>query len=164
MADEIGMRKPLLLAMLAVLAWPATPLMQSLAQGGPTKPAVVDVTSPLVVGFFPPFTEAEKEDDDGGIGEVLSHVGFALEDIANCYDNKAAEYRLEETRSITLRDKGRVRRIQLSRRWDRAVGILMVAPGRDPRIVFASAGPSSLQYLGPEAAFHYFGAKNCKSK
>src|SRR5688500_14547720 len=71
----------------------------------------VDVNGPLVIGFFPPFTEAEQAADDGGIREGLAHLRFALEDIAKCYGNKAATYRLEITRSVILRDGRQVRRI-----------------------------------------------------
>jgi hypothetical protein len=45
----------------------------------------VNVSGPLVLGFFPPFTKAEEQADDGGISEGIAHVQFALEDIAKCY-------------------------------------------------------------------------------
>jgi hypothetical protein len=160
----LSITKASLVTLVAVVMCPATPQMQSLEPRAAAGPVTLEVKTPLVIGFFPPFTEAEKQNDDGGISEGLSHLSFALDDVAACYPSKTVLYRLEETRSITLRDEGRVRRIPISRQWERSVGIVFVAPGRAPRVVFASAGPSSLQYLGPQAAFEYFGAIGCKQE
>src|SRR5438128_1864432 len=110
------------------------------AQSGPQGqgPVTVDVKGPLVLGFFPPFTKAEVAADDGGISEGLAHVRFALENIAKCYGDNAASYRLEVTRSVTLRDGKQVRRIRIPRDWEHAVGIIFAMPGRPARTVFAS--------------------------
>ena len=117
-----------------------------------------------MVAFFPPFTDEEKRNDDGGITEGLAHLRFALENIAKCWKNGDAELRLEVTRSVTLRNRGDVHHVRISTQWGRSVGAILVAPGRPARVVFASDGPSSLQWLGPEAVSDYFGAVACRSK
>jgi len=124
----------------------------------------VDVRGPVILGFFPPFTKAEEEADDGGISEGLAHVRFALEDIARCYGNKSATYRLDVTRSVTLRDGKRTRRINIPRDWEHAVGIILVVPGRTARTIFATDGPSSLIELGPTAVADYFDAPACRRR
>ena len=123
---------------------------------------VVEVGGPVVIGFFPPFTKAEEEADDGGISEGVAHLRFALEDIAKCLGDRPATYRLEVTRSITLREGKSVRRINIPKDWDHSVGIILAAPGREPETVFATAGPSSLIDAGPSAAGRYFGAPECR--
>lgn len=128
------------------------------AQGAVT----VDVKGPVVIGFFPPFTEAEKAADAGEIREGLAHLRFALDDIAKCYSDRAATYRLDITRSVTLRDGTQVRRIDIPRDWEHAVGLILVRPGRPARTVFATAGPSTLVVLGPAAAGEYFAASGCR--
>ena len=35
---------------------------------------MIDVKGPMIIGFFPPFTKAEKDADDGGIREGLAHL------------------------------------------------------------------------------------------
>jgi len=144
--------------LLAVLV-PIRPLAQTRTEQGAVT---VDVKGPLILGFFPPFTKAEEQLDDGGINEGLAHLRFALEDIAKCYDNKAATYRLEVTKFVTLRQGRTIRRIALSRDWEHAVGIIFATPRRQHRIVFAEAGPSSLIVIGPSTAAEYFGAQTCR--
>jgi hypothetical protein len=121
---------------------------------------VIDVTGPLVIGFFPPFTKTEESED--GVIEGLAHMRFALDDIAECIADTSTTYRLDVTRSIVLRDGKRVQRVTLPRDWGHAVGIILVAPGRSRRTVFAPEGPSTLIQLGPAAAAEYFGKPACR--
>lgn len=128
------------------------------------EPAVrIDVKGPVVIGFFPPYTRAEQQADDGSISEGLAHVRFALEDIAKCYENKAAVYRLDVTRRIVLRDRNRIHRIDIPRDPGRAVGLVFARPRHEPRTVFAVDGPATLIALGPMTAAEYFGAKGCRN-
>jgi hypothetical protein len=94
--------------------------------------------------------------------EGLAHVQFALEDIENCLQNKNAVYRLDVTRRITLRDARTVRDIRIPSDWGYSVGLVFAAPGRPPRVVYATAGPGSLTELGPAAAAEYFSAPACR--
>jgi hypothetical protein len=132
-------------------------------RSGQQGPVTVDVKGPVVIGFFPPFTEAEESAHNSGITEGLAHAGFALADIAKCYGNKAATYRFDITRSVTLRDGSQIRRIDIPRDSEHSVGIIFAMPGRPARTVFAAAGPSSLVVLGPAAAAEYFGAEDCRA-
>jgi hypothetical protein len=127
------------------------------------EPVTVEVNGPLILGFFPPFTKAEEDADDGGISEGLAHMRFALEDIEKCNGDRTATYRLDITRSVTLRDGKRVRTVRIPRDWRHAVGIILAAPGRPALTVFASDGPSSLIQLGPSTVADYFGATACRS-
>jgi hypothetical protein len=155
------MRKPAVFWLVLVALVPVSTSAQNQAsQGG----ATVVVEGPLIVGFFPPFTRAEEEANDSGIAEGLAHVRFALDDIAACYANTAAIYRLDVTRSVTLREGRTVRRITLPSDRNHAVGIIFAMPGRQHRIVFAQDGPSSLSVAGPSAAAEYFGAQACSRK
>jgi len=119
------------------------------------------VKGPLVVGFFPPYSKDEEESD--GIVEGLAHVEFALDDISKCLKDKKAVFRLDVTRRITLRDGKSVRRIDIPSDSDRSVGLVLVMPGRPPRIEYATAGPGSLAEIGPAAAAEYFAAPACRT-
>lgn len=137
---------------------------RSLADHETTSRVTLDVTTPLVIGFSSPLTAAEMQNDNSGAREGLAHVRFALEDIGSCHGDSSVVYRIEEAVELVLRDSGKVWRIPISRNDGRAVGILFVAPGRAPRVVLASAGPSSLRHLGPQGAFAYFGAEGCRPR
>ena len=154
-------RLRILLALMLASAGPMAGEVQNERPGH--GPVTVDVKGPVVIGFFPPFTEAEETAQNSGINEGLAHVGFALEDIAKCYGNKAAIYRLDITRSVTLRDGTQVRRIDIPRDREHAVGIIFAVPGRPAHTVFAAADASSLVLLGPTAAAEYFGAVACRA-
>src|SRR5262245_26183853 len=95
--------------------WLVLILLGPMSTSAQSRSAQGDVTvvvkGPLILGFFPPFTKAEEEANDSGIVEGLAHVRFALEDIAECYANEAAIYRLDVTRSVTLREGRTVRRL-----------------------------------------------------
>jgi hypothetical protein len=123
-------------------------------------PITVDLTGPLILGFFPPFTEAEAAEDR--IIEGLAHVRFALEDISRCYKNDSATYRLDVTRSVTLREGQGTHRIDIPGDSEHAVGIILAMPGQPPRTIFATDGPSTLGGLGPLAAADYFGEPGCQ--
>ena len=157
-SGQSAMRKSLSIWLVFVLLVPVSTSAQNRAGQGSVT---VAIDGPLILGFFPPFTKAEEEADDSGIAEGLAHVRFALEDIAECYANESAIYRLDVTRSVTLRDGRTVRRITLPGDRNHAVGIILALPGRQHRIVFAEDGPSSLSAVGPSAAAEYFGAAAC---
>src|SRR5690349_8345594 len=100
----------------AVLAAAALSAQQAAANQGPIT---LDVTGPLIIGFFPPFTEQEAKED--GVIEGLAHVRFVLQDIGKCYPEPSARFGLWVTRHITLRDSGTVREISIPSDWDHAV-------------------------------------------
>jgi hypothetical protein len=124
-------------------------------------PVILDVAGPLVVGFFPPVTDAELESGDG-TSEGVAHLQFSLEDAAQCLQDKGVAVRLEFTRAFFVRTGGKEQTIQIPRDWEHAVGAILARPGVQPRVVYATAGPSSLSFLLPEATAEYFGAPACK--
>jgi hypothetical protein len=125
-------------------------------------PVNVNVTGPVILGFFPPYAESEEKED--GVIEGLAHLRYALEDIGRCFGDGTAIYRLDVTRSVTLRDGRRVERIRIPEDSAHAVGIILVRPGRPSRTIYATDGPSTLQRLGPQAAAQYFDAAGCSRK
>jgi len=55
-------------------------------------PVTVNVTGPVILGFFPPYAESEEKED--GVIEGLAHLRYALEDIGRCFGDGTAIYRL----------------------------------------------------------------------
>ena len=122
----------------------------------------ISVTGPAAVGFFPPVTQEELDNDDGGIREGTAHVGFALEDLEKCLAPRKLDVRFEFARSLTIVDGSNTRRFDFPPDWEHQVGIVLVAPGREPEVIYATAGPSSLGETAPQVAWKYFGEPNCK--
>jgi hypothetical protein len=123
--------------------------------------ARVSVAGPMVIGFFPPvFDEAP----DSGAEEGLAHLEFALSDVAKCLESRSVLVRAEIAQVLVLQIAGKEQRISLPRDWPRSVGAYLVMPGREPRPVFATVGPSSMQQLLPDAVAEYFDMPACKFK
>ena len=80
----------------------------------------MNVTGPVILGFFPPYSESEEEED--GVIEGLAHVRYALEHIGRCFGGESATYRLDVTKSVTLRDGRRVERIRRLADRSRTIG------------------------------------------
>jgi hypothetical protein len=123
-------------------------------------PVAITVSGPLVIGFFPPYSKEEEGSD--AVIEGLAHVRFALEDIAKCFQNKDAAYRLDVTRRFTLRDGQTVRNLGIPSDWGHSVGLVFATPGRAPHVVYATDGPGSLVETGRSQAAEYFGAPVCR--
>lgn len=121
----------------------------------------VIVSGPTVVGFFPPVTQ-EQIVRGNGAGEGLAHLNFALSDVAKCLQAKNPSVSLELAHVLVLELGGSEREYELPSDWAHAVGAYLAAPGREPRVVYAMAGPSSLQFLLPNAAAEYFEEPGCK--
>jgi hypothetical protein len=122
----------------------------------------IAVTGPLVIGFFPPTTQTEMDDADSGFSEAIAHVCFALEDINKCLAALRPTIRLELTRSITLQGAKKSFTIPLATDWQHSIGVILASPDKKPQIVYAEAGPSTLLYLGPDAAAEYFRVPACR--
>jgi len=124
--------------------------------------ATVTVQGVTIIGFFPPYTQNELDHDDGSIGEGTAHVGFALEDLEKCLKQQEPQVRFELTKSLTLTDGAHVRRIAIPNEPGKTVGIVLAKPDAEPMVVYATVGPSSLQWLALDAAADYFGTPACK--
>ncbi len=138
----------------AAAAEPATP---------PRTAVTVTVTGPTAIGFFPA-DEPGEPDADGSRAEALAHVQFALDDVAQCLRPDALRTEFARTRTLTIRNGAFGRTFRFGADWPHAVGIVLVRPGRAPRVVYATAGPGSLQEVVPPAAASYFAAPSCRPR
>lgn len=147
-------------------ALPVIVFGQSNPKAAPVNVATVVVKGPLIVGFFPPVTQAEMEDPNTGTSEGIAHVRFALEDTLKCLkaSGVSATAQLELATTLIVMDKGKTRRILLPTSWPGAAGAYLFMPGKEPQAVFAQAGPSSLVVLVPKAAAHFYAASACTSE
>jgi hypothetical protein len=127
-----------------------------------SQAVVISVTGPTVIGFFPPTTQAQMDDVDSGFSEGIADVRFALEDINKCLALIRPTIRLELTRSITLKSGKGSFTIPLGTDWQHSIGVILASRDKKPQIVYAEAGPSTLLYLGPDAAAEYFRIPGCK--
>ena len=125
-------------------------------------PVRVAVSGPTAIGFFPPVSQSEVDHDDGGIREGVAHVQFALEDLEQCLAPRKVKLRFEYARSLIISDGRTDHRLDFASEWFHSVGIVLFSPGAAPVVVYATAGPSSLQELAPQAAWKLFSEPNCK--
>jgi hypothetical protein len=121
----------------------------------------VTVAHAMAVGVFPPFTQHDLDNDDGSIREGTSHVGFALEDIAKCVAPLKIDANLELAHTVVVVDQESTYTFRFTDTPGESVGIILAAPGKKPLVIYASAGPSSLQWLAVDAAASYFGIPAC---
>lgn len=129
----------------------------------PNPPVVISIDRPTVIGFFPPTTQEELDDDTGGLNEALAHIGFALDDISKCMEPREVTTRFELTESLTIQDGKAAHRFRFPQNQVEDFGIIIVAPGRTPIVVNTGADPSSLVPLAQAAARKYFSEPKCKS-
>ena len=139
-----------------------TALQSVSASGAEPSRLILNIDGPTVIGVFPPVSQAEIDHDDGGLREGMAHVQFAIEDLVKCLTPRKVRSQFANTRSIEIRDGRDTRTISFSRKWEGAVGIVLVAPGRAPITVLATGGPSSLIETAPQAAWRYFSEPACK--
>jgi hypothetical protein len=130
------------------------------SHGGGSRPTI-QVTGPVVVGFFPPVTDSEIENEPG-TREGIAHLQFALSDVARCLQGLPVTVRLELTRVLVFESGGKRTVARIPGDWPQAVGAYLVRPGAAPEVVYAQAGPSSLGILLPNAAAEYFGVPACR--
>jgi hypothetical protein len=128
-----------------------------------TTPLVVSIDRPTIVGYFPPTTQEELDNDSGGLNEALAHIEFALEDIAKCLEPRNVTTRFELTKALTIKDESKIHRFKFRQDLVHDFGIIIATPGKAPIIVNTGAGPSSLIALGPQAAWKYFSEPKCKN-
>jgi hypothetical protein len=133
----------------------------------PAKPAEepedqATVSGFAAIGFFPPITEAQKENDDGGLTEGFAHLEFALDDVAKCLAPKNVDLVIKITRSLTVTNGSATHKFDFPQDWAEAIGIVLSRPGKEPVVVYATTGPSSLIETAPQAAWKYFSEPNCK--
>jgi hypothetical protein len=123
---------------------------------------VAKISGPTAIGFFPPTSQKEKDEDDGGLSEGYAHLAFALEDLKKCLAPRKISLELKITRSLQVQDGTTSHKYDFPSDWQQAVGIVLAKPGQKPEVIYATGGPSSLQETAPQAAWKYFLEPNCK--
>jgi hypothetical protein len=125
--------------------------------------ASVTISGPTAIGIFPPVSQAELDNDkDGGLSSGIAHVSFALEDLAKCMAPRKLAVTFKHARAIALRDGQRTHELRFASDWQHAVAIVLVDPGKEPVVAYATAGPSSLQMIAPQEAWKYFSEPKCR--
>jgi hypothetical protein len=121
---------------------------------------VIEVHGPMAVGFFPNVGQAELDADEGA-RSALEHFGYAVEDMTKCLDPKGIPVQAVQAELLIFQDGARRSELSLRHVSNESVGCYLVAPSREPKIIRATAGPSSLVILCPAAASFYFGIPEC---
>lgn len=128
-----------------------------------TPTVEIRVSGPMIVGFFPPISDQELQSEPGARAGV-AHFEFALTDVAACLKGRGVVVKGERVGTLILKYENKVERIKLPTDWPRAVGAYLLDPQQSPKVVYASAGPSSLAFLLPNAAADYFGVSKCRKE
>lgn len=115
------------------------------------------VSGPTIIAFAP--SEVQGQNDDGAI-EGVAHTNFAMQDTAKCLGAKKVELQfLFVDRLVVVTVKKRTT-FQVGR-MGQGFGAVLVQPGRPARVVYSEDGPSTLQYLLPNAAAEYWKVPAC---
>ena len=117
----------------------------------------IRVTRPTIIAFLPPAVQDQR---DRGATEAVAHVGFALEDTQKCLAKRPLDYRLIYADRLQVTLDGRRHAFELNK-MGQGVGAILLAPGKAPRQIHTTIGPSTLMYMLPTAAAEYFGAPPC---
>jgi hypothetical protein len=121
----------------------------------------VHVKRPMIVAFLPSEV-ARLRDTEVGASEAAAHVEFALADTRSCLKRVRVETRVVFAEELIIQQDGRSRRVKIPTDAGKTVGAYLLAPGRQPCVVYATAGPSSLTLLLPAAAGQYFDVPACR--
>lgn len=141
------------------LFWLLAILLLAPACGGDQTP-VIDVTGPTIVGFFPPLSEEELQRTPS-VTQALAFLQFALNDAKACLATLAPTIRMEATSALKFRLDGSRQTIEFPQEEGLWVGVVLLQPGQEPRVIHASAGPASLQQVLASASAEYFAAPEC---
>ncbi len=119
----------------------------------------VKIDGPTIIAFAPPSVETAT---DEGSAEAIAHLQFALDDISRCASSRKIKVVILYADAIEMHDSAGARSLAVNR-FGQGIGGVLVAPGRQPRVVASKEGPSMLQQLLPEAVAAYWGVEACHS-
>lgn len=111
-----------------------------------------------IIGYAPPDTQSKN--DEGSI-EGVAHTRFALEDTDACIGQGRVKFELVFADQIIVVDGEQKFTFQVNK-LGQGFGAVLAEPGREPKVVFSVEGPSTLQYLVPDAASAYWSEPRCK--
>jgi hypothetical protein len=143
---------PNLLAAMALIA------LADVALPAPRHVESVRVTGPTLVAFFP--YEFKDSNDEGAI-EGAAHLGFAIEDTIKCLQPKKVKVYFLYADVVVLTGTHVQERFAVHR-LGQGVGAVLVEPSQKGKVVFSVEGPSTLQFLLPQAAAQYWNAAACR--
>ena len=118
----------------------------------------ITVSGPTIIAFVP--SEVQGQKDDGSI-EGVAHTQFALQDTAKCLSPKKVNFQFWFVDRLVIRVGDRTTTFEVGK-LGQGFGAILIDPGRPPKVVYSTDGPSTLQYLLPHAAFELWHAKGCK--
>jgi hypothetical protein len=130
------------------------------APSGQTHTETIRVERELVVGFFPHVADEQVAASEG-LRSALEHFGYALHDTSKCLEERGIEVRAVHADEIVFEDGDRRTSLDLREVSNDSIGCAFVAPGKEPEVVKAAAGPSSLIATCPATASIYFGIPAC---
>ena len=126
--------------------------------GAPRDLRVVSVGAPIAIGFFPLVPPTEMSE---GIESAAEHFSFAISDLSSCLEPSGIQVEVVESKSLLIDNPGNRDVVDLSALSNESIGCYLVAPGRQPMIVRADTGASSLVIRCPSAAAVYFNVPEC---
>ena len=119
---------------------------------------VVSITKPTIVVFLPP--NIEHGTDDGSI-EAAAHASYAVSDTLKCLKPKTVRVITVFADRVVLK-LGKKRLTKVVAELGQGVGAMLTELGREPRVVYATDGPSALVLMLPEAAAEYWQTSACR--
>ena len=116
------------------------------------------VSGPTIIAFAP--SEVEGQKDDGSI-EGVAHTQYAMQDTAKCLSPKKVAFQFWFADRLVVLSGNKTTTFEVGK-LGQGFGAILIEPGRSPKVVYSIDGPSTLQYLLPQAAFELWHAKGCK--
>jgi hypothetical protein len=115
-------------------------------------------SGPTIIAFAP--SEVEGQKDDGSI-EGVAHTQYAMQDTAKCLRPKKVAFQFWFADRLVVRSGNSTTTFEV---WKlgQGFGAILIEPGRPPKVVYSTDGPSTLQFLLPQAAVEFWHAKGCK--
>ena len=124
----------------------------------PSESTVISVRAPIAIGFFPLVSPTEVSE---GVELAAEHFSYAISDLSSCLDPSGIAVEIVEAKVLVVDNGGNRDIIDLAARSNESIGCYLVAPGRQPMIVRAEGGASSLTIRCPSAAAVYFEVPDC---
>ena len=116
------------------------------------------VSGPTVIAFAP--SEVEGQKDDGSV-EGVAHTQYAMQDTAKCLRPKKVAFQFWFADRLVVRSGKMTTTFEVGK-LGQGFGAILIEPGRPPKVVYSTDGPSTLQFLLPQAAFELWHVKGCK--
>ncbi len=116
------------------------------------------VSGPTIIAFAPSEVEGLK---DGGSIEGVAHTQYAMQDTAKCLSPKKVAFQFWFADRLVVRSGTKSTTFEVGK-LGQGFGAILIDPGRPPKVVYSKDGPSTLQFLLPQAAFELWHAKACK--